>query len=44
MNLKTLFRKFDLDNICLDPRWASLEIYFNEDDEGAAWELYPIVA
>ena len=40
MNLGEKFSNFQLDRIKLGPRWLSLEIVFEPDDQEAAWELY----
>ena len=40
MNLRTLFDSFQLQNVRLGPRWAAVDIRFEEADKDAAWELY----
>ncbi len=40
MNLGEKFKNFQLGKIKLGPRWFSLEIDFQPDDQEAAWELY----
>lgn len=39
-NYGMLLRSFHLEKVRLGPRWAALEIAFQEDDRNAAWELY----
>ena len=38
--LRKLFNKFGLKSIRLGPRWASIELSFEDADKDAAWELY----
>ncbi len=40
MNLGEKFKNFHLGKVKLGPRWLSLEIDFQPDDQDAAWELY----
>ena len=40
MELNAWFKKFHLNKVRLGPRWANLEIKFENDDKDAAWELY----
>ena len=38
--LGKLFGKFHLEKVQLGPKWANLEMSFQEADRDAAWELY----
>ncbi len=40
MNLKELFRKFQLEKVKLSTKGVELDVAFKEDDRDAAWELY----
>ena len=40
MNIKALFAKFQLEKIRMGPKWANVEVTFNDEDRAAAWELY----
>lgn len=40
VNLGEWFRRFQLGKVKLGPRWLSVEINFQPDDQDAAWELY----
>ena len=40
MNLRSQFERFGLTKVHLGPTWANVEIDFQDDDRGAAWELY----
>ena len=40
MTLADFFNRFHLNSVKLGPRWASLEVSFDEADRNAAWELY----
>ena len=40
MDLKGWFSKFHLENIRIGPKWANMEISFQNADQDAAWELY----
>lgn len=40
MNLQDFYNRFHLNNVRLGPRWASIEISFEDADRNAAWELY----
>ena len=40
MDLTTLFAKFHLERVRIGPRWANVEIDFQDEDRAAAWELY----
>ena len=40
MNLKALFRKYNLDKVKINLQVAEAEISLNSADEDAAWELY----
>ena len=38
--LRDLFGKFRLEKVKLGPKWANVEISFEESDQDAAWDLY----
>ena len=40
MNSMEFFGKFNLEKIKFGPRWASVELNFNDGDRLAAWDLY----
>ena len=40
MNLGAHFERFGLTKVRLGPKWAKVEIDFNDEDRNAAWELY----
>lgn len=40
MNAKTFFKNFHLEKVRLGPKWANLELTFEEGDKNAAWDLY----
>lgn len=40
MNFKDLFRKWNLDSIKLNLKFAELEFSSTEDDQTAAWDMY----
>ena len=40
MNLQDQFRKFNINTISLGPRWARVELSYEDADREAAWELY----
>ena len=40
MDLSTWFKGGRLEKIKLGPKWASMEIAFEDNDQDAAWELY----
>lgn len=40
MNLSDFFKKFQMNSIKIGPRWASVDISFEDADKEAAWELY----
>ena len=40
MDLSALFKGGRLEKIKLGPKWASMEIAFEDGDQDAAWELY----
>lgn len=40
MNLGAHFKRFGLTKVRLGPKWATVEIDFNDEDRNAAWELY----
>ena len=40
MSLGAHFERFGLTKVHLGPKWAKVEIGFNDEDRNAAWELY----
>ena len=40
MNSAKIFKKFNLEKVRFGPKWANVELNFEDGDRFAAWELY----
>ena len=40
MDSATIFKKFNLEKVRFGPKWANVELNFEDGDRLAAWELY----